>query len=161
VKAFAWSDMLLCAARTLRFVREEPRGSNKGQAIRAMLALCALKEGHAWCMAYAHWCGVSAFGAAWPLRLSARCADVLADARTKGLVVPASDARPGDLVCVWFPDLARHAHVWIVASVRDAAGKHGTWEGNTTEDTGSREGWGVFSLRREIGLHDEVVRVFP
>ena len=153
---FSAVDVFLASARALRFVREEPRNSNAGQAVEAFLAVCGLGKGAPWCMAFVHFIGRSCFGALWPLTVSASCQTTFEDAQTKGCVIATSELRAGDLLFVWHPSLNRYGHVAIVAGTRVTAGVP-TIEGNTN-DGGSRDGWGVFSRVRATTPHDAGVR---
>ena len=66
--------MVLAAARALLPVREEPRNSNAGQMVEAMLAGVGNKAGDPWCAAAVHHVGTAALGKAWPLPATASCA---------------------------------------------------------------------------------------
>lgn len=149
-------DVFLAAARALRFVREEPRNSNAGQAVETFLSACGTAKGAPWCMAFVHYVGKSCFGALWTLPMNASCQQTYDVAHAKGLGVPTSDLQPGDLLFIWSAALKRLAHVAIIAAPRTANG-YPTIEGNTN-DGGSRDGWGVFSRVRSPSMHDAAIR---
>lgn len=140
--------MVLAAARALLPVREEPRNSNAGQMVEAMLALVGNPKGDPWCAAFVAHAGVAALGKAWPLPRTASCA-VLGDAaQAKGWLV--ADPHPGDVFLVWSAKLGRYAHTGFVT-------EDGTIEGNTN-DGGSRDGYGVFARRRAWAPEDRFIR---
>ena len=149
---------VLAAARALKFVREEPRNSNAGQAVEAMLRLCGLDKGYPWCAAMVAWVGRAAYGKAWPLPLTAGCAALGEAAKAKGILV--KTPLPGDVFLVWFPKLGRFGHTGFVTEVIELANgicKLRCIEGNTN-DGGSRDGWGVFERDRTFGPDDRFIR---
>lgn len=148
------ADKAIAAARALTFVREEPRNSNAGQAVEAMLKLCGLGKGHPWCAAYVSWVGRAAFGAQWPLPLTAGCAALGEAAKAKGILV--NTPLPGDVFLVWFPKLNRFGHTGFITALGEN-GRHRCIEGNTN-DGGSRDGWGVFERDRQFGPNDRFIR---
>jgi hypothetical protein len=142
------------AARLLRFVREEPKGSNAGQGVEAFLKLTGLGPGHPWCAAFVAWVGHTLHGKAWPLPLTAACAALGEAARQKKLLMLKPQA--GDIFLLYYPKLKRFAHTGFILG----RGTGGTWktvEGNTGAD-GSREGWGVFERERTFGPNDRFIR---
>ncbi|MCC7196365.1 MAG: hypothetical protein IT356_12500 [Gemmatimonadaceae bacterium] len=141
---------VLAAARALRFVREEPVGSNAGQAVEAMLKLTGLGKGQPWCAAFLALVGDAALGARWPLPLTASCVALGTFATAKGclLTTPAV----GDVFLLWYPKLNRFAHTGLVTG---DAGQ--TIEGNTSGG-GSREGWGVFERTRTWDARTRFIR---
>ena len=86
-------------------------------------------------------------------------AAVVADARRQQRALDPAQGQPGDLFALWFPTLARHAHLGVLVS-RSPGGRWTTHEGNTDDD-GGREGWGFFErtgLRaRLLGPQDVVL----
>lgn len=147
-------EPVLAAARALRFVREEPRNSNSGQAVAAFLKRVGLGTGYPWCAAFVSYVGDAAYGKAWPLPLTAGCAALGEAAKAKGTLV--NTPLPGDVFLVWFPKLGRFAHTGFIVSV--GKGKvHQCIEGNTN-DGGSRDGWGVFERPRTFGPKDKFIR---
>lgn len=145
---------VLAAARALKFVREEPRNSNAGQAVEAMLKLCGLGKGHPWCAAFVAHVGHAVYGKAWPLPLTAGCAALGEAAKAKGILV--NTPLPGDVFLVWFPKLGRFGHTGFVTALGEG-GSHRCIEGNTN-DGGSRDGWGVFERDRAFGPNDRFIR---
>lgn len=152
------ADKAIAAARALAFVREEPKNSNGGQAVEAMLKLCGLGKGHPWCAAFVSWVGRAAFGSQWPLPLTAGCAALGEAAKAKGILV--NTPLPGDVFLVWFPKLGRFGHTGFVTGVLEPVSngyKLRCIEGNTN-DGGSRDGWGVFERDRTFGPNDRFIR---
>ena len=145
---------VLAAARALAFVREEPRDTNAGQAVAAMLQRTGLPVGHPWCAAFVAHVGHAAYGAAWPLPLTASCAALGEAAKAKKLLV--TTPAPGDVFLLYYPKLGRFAHTGFVTAVRPD-GTCETIEGNTN-DGGSRDGWGVFARVRIFGPKDRFIR---
>lgn len=147
-------QVVLAVAHGLRFVREEPRDSNRGQAVEAMLKVTGLGPGYAWCAAMVAWCGNAALGSDWPLPLTASVAALGAAGEQKRLLRQSPKA--GDVFLVWFPSLHRFAHTGFVRGVR-ADGTVETTEGNTN-DGGSRDGWGLFERTRKFTAADRFIR---
>lgn len=146
-------ELVLAVARGLRFVREEPRNSNRGQAVEAMLELTGLGPGQPWCAALVAWVGQTALGKDWPLPLTASCAALGAAADAKRLLRQSPQA--GDVFLIHFASLGRFAHTGFVVGVQ--AGAVTTLEGNTN-DGGSRDGWGVFQRTRHFTVADRFIR---
>ena len=146
-------ELVLAVARGLRFVREEPRNSNRGQAVEAFLKLTGLGGGQPWCAAFVAWAGQTALGKDWPLPLTASCAALGTAADGKHLLRQAPKA--GDVFLLWFPSLQRFAHTGLVVSVDGSTVT--TLEGNTN-DGGSRDGWGVFQRTRTFAAADRFIR---
>ncbi len=141
---------LIAAARATRFVREEPKGSNGGQGVEAMLAGVGLPKGQPWCAAAVAWWGVAALGARWPLPKTGGCA-VLGDAAAaKGWLVAQPEV--GDVFLIWFDSLKRFGHTGLVTDA-------GTIEGNAAGGgDATREGWGVFEKVRHWRPEDRFIR---
>jgi hypothetical protein len=146
-------ELVLAVARGVGFAREQPRNSNRGQAIEAMLKLTGLDGGYPWCAAFVAWCGVSALGERWPLPRTASVQQLYNAAEVRKLVSPRPE--PGDVFCLWFPSLGRFAHTGFVRKVEGDVAF--TVEGNTN-DGGSRDGWGVFERTRHFGPQDRFIR---
>lgn len=143
------------AARLLRFVREEPAGSNAGQAVEAFLKVTGLGQGYPWCAAFVAYVGHTLHGDRWPLPLTASCAVLGEAARKQKLRYLKPKA--GDIFLLYVPKLKRFAHTGFVLG---PGAKPGTWvtiEGNTN-DGGNREGWGVFERTRTFGPNDRFIR---
>ena len=145
---------VLRLAQALAFVREEPRNSNRGQAVEAFLKATGTAPGAPWCAAFVAWVGKTVLGTLWPLPLTAGCA-ALGVAGADQDIVRTTPQR-GDVFLIWFPKLNRYAHTGFVVEVL-ADGRCRTVEGNTN-DGGSRDGWGVFERTRAFGPHDRFLR---
>lgn len=146
------------ALKLLRFVREEPKNSNRGQAVEAFLARVGLKPGDPWCAAAVSYIGDTLYGERWPLPMTGGCA-TLGDA-AKRLKVLHQTPEAGDVFLVYFPKLRRLAHTGFVLEVqseKNGATTCRTWEGNTN-DGGSRDGYGMFERTRTFGPNDRFIR---
>ena len=141
-------------ARTQIGVMEEPLGSNRGPEVDIYLRAVGLKPEHgsfAWCVAFTHFCYLSAaktVGVPNPHVVTAgvldhwnRAARVAKAVRVTRDAAVADPARvtPGSLFIMDFGQGVGHSG--IVAEV--SGGKLVTIEGNTN-DNGSRNGIGVF-----------------
>src|SRR6187551_1485047 len=96
-------ELVLAVARGIRFVREEPRNSNKGQGVEAMLKATGLGPGYPWCAAMVAFVGLAALGKDWPLPHTASCAQLGQAAEVRHLLheTPAV----GDVFLLWYPKL--------------------------------------------------------
>lgn len=136
------------------YVREEPKGSNRGPEIDAWLTALGSPLGSAWCAAFVHGC-LKESGDTRNYRRSARVQDMV-DA---GQLLPAEKATLGDLIVFYFPKLERYAHIGIV--VGKTPKRLDVIEGNGIPDgaTGDqREGYGVVKKSRFISDHIKVLR---
>jgi hypothetical protein len=145
-------DQVLAAARALRFVREEPLGSNAGQAVEAFLKLTGLGKGHPWCAAGVAYAGNAALGSRWPLPLTASCVALGQFAQKKKVLV--TEPAVGDVFLLWLTvnGVQRFAHTGFVTALPGS-----TSEGNTSGG-GSREGWGWFERERKWKPEDRFIR---
>lgn len=126
-------------ARRFSFVRET-LGENKGAFVSKFQRECGGKDGDSWCAFFVSFVlDVACFGAA-PLRPTGSTRTMLADCRTKGLIVtkPVIDG----LFFYVKPDGTPH-HVGIVTDVKPDGSVIGI-AGNTSEDGKSSNGTGVF-----------------
>lgn len=147
-------DVVLRLANAMTFVREEPRNSNRGQAVERFLKETGLGPGYPWCAAYVAWVGRMALGAAtWPLPNVAGCMSLFDAGKQKGMVRTAPVR--GDVFLIYSPSLRRFAHTGFVGAVAGSVAE--TFEGNTN-DGGSRDGWGVFRRERTFGPEDRFLR---
>lgn len=138
-------------ARAFRFVREEPRNSNRGQAVEAFLAASGGNPGEPWCAALVSYCGM--FMPGWPLPLVRGCA-TLGEAAAKKNLLKTSPARAA-VFLLHYPALNRFAHTGICLLEKGGGVWH-TIEGNTNGG-GSRDGWGVFERERTFGPADRFI----
>lgn len=153
VRTYAPVDLVLACARCLDFVREEPLGSNGGQAVEAIQKATHNKRGDPWCASFVAKVGTAALGLEWPLKLTGSVKALAADAEKRGGLVVFPE--PGDVFVLWYPSLGRYAHTGFVVSVNGTEAE--TIEGNTSGG-GSREGWGVFHRTRKFGALDRFIR---
>jgi hypothetical protein len=144
----------LDAARTQIGVREDPPGSNAGAEVTGYLAAVGLPPGNAWCAAFVYWCFLQAANALRYPNPVPRTGSVLQQwRRAIATGVPHVDAKtaagnpalvsPGSVF--YLSTGGGMGHTGFVEEAR--GGKLVTVEGNTN-DSGSREGVGVF---RRVG----------
>ncbi|MBX3173265.1 MAG: CHAP domain-containing protein [Gemmatimonadaceae bacterium] len=147
-------DALVTVALASEGATEHPPNSNAGPYVERVLKRTGLGKGYPWCAAWIADLGAIAFGADWPLPLTASCAE-LGRAAEQAEVLNEKPAR-GDVFLIWFEKLGRYAHTGLVLEVH-ADGRCTTLEGNTN-DGGSREGWGVFRRTRQFAAKDRFIR---
>lgn len=137
-------------------VREVPRNSNKGPEVNQYLSCVGVPSGLPWCCAFVYWCfdeAARALGRDNPVVRTAGCLNHWNRAQRAGARrVSKAEAmanpglvRPG---MVFIMDFGRGAgHTGLVESV--AGGFITTIEGNT-DASKTREGGGVYRLKRKI-----------
>ena len=143
-------------ARTQLGVRENPRNSNRGEAVEKYLGSVGLKGGYAWCAAFVYWAFQSAATSLGAQNDCIRSAGVLAQWQKSGEKklrrLQARDAKndptlilPGMVFVIdWGGGLG---HMGFVTAVRGAV--FDTIEGNT-DASRSREGGGVYGHYRKV-----------
>lgn len=145
-------------------VMEDADNDNHGKFIKVYLESVGLEEGQPWCAAFAYFRFQQASkdtGVPLPTGFpkSGYVPDFVAWAKKTGRWISVETAkesivnRPleGDLLCFWFKNKDRHAHIGIVTGEADA---RGCWvvEGNTNDgnpNTVERNGGGVYKRRRD------------
>lgn len=147
-------ERVLCIAQSLDWVREN--GVNKGDAIREMLRLTGLPEGHPWCAAFVAHCGHRG-SADWPLPMTAGCA-VLGSAAEKQKLLKTEPA-VGAVFLLYYPSMKRFAHTGFCVA-KNADGSWTTIEGNTNPG-GGRDGYGVFARTRSWSDKDRFIWWWP
>ncbi len=140
-------------AKSQTGVLEDPIGSNSGPEVDEYLASVGLDPGYFWCMAFVYWCfdkSAKQLGVTNPAIKTAGVIDHWN--RTKGKRINSIDAvnnpskvRPGQIFIMSYG--GGTGHTGIVESV--SGGFINTIEGNTNE-SGSRNGIGVFKRQRKI-----------
>jgi hypothetical protein len=148
--------LAVAAEEESRKVREVPRNSNRGPAVEGYLARTGLGPGFAWCCAFVYWCFDEAAKHANlpnPMVKTAGCIDHWTRAPRRGarrLVARAAVDDPG-LVRPGMVFIMDHGggagHTGLVETV--TGGLVTTVEGNT-DASGTREGGGVYRLRRKV-----------
>jgi len=123
----------------------ELTGRNDGQRVEEYLSAAGRKKGDAWCAAFITWvfkqAGVKAVVSGWsPDWFPARNTIYTRGAKTNRI--------PGkaDVLGIYFPEKKRIAHVGIIDEW--GAGNFSISVEGNTNDTGSREGDGVYVKRR-------------
>lgn len=141
-------------------VRESPKNSNRGPEVDRYLESVGLGGGYAWCAAFVYWCAKETAGGRGltevPLVKTSWTPSIWNWARKRSLGVEPEEVLnrkvkldPGCLFLLhgMVDGRARVKHVGFVAS--SEGGFIHTIEGNTNK-AGSREGGGVYRLRRKI-----------
>lgn len=142
---------------------EKPKGSNWGRDVEQMLQSVGISFPAPWCAAYV---GIvcrnscisypySGFVPNWTRDVWK--AKVTFDKRKAGRSILQTEVRRGDIATIYFPNLGRDAHIFIVLGVTEK-GNIITIEGNTNPG-GSRDGYGVFVRVRELWQVSKVIRL--
>lgn len=134
-------------------LRETPRGSNRGPLIDQMLKSAGVGVGNPWCAAFVSWCFLQATGEKPPFN-SASSQAIMRWFKKQGRF----STDPQDLLewkgalFGWTNRDRIHGHIGLIRARFTAEGRVvaiGTLEGNTN-DGGSRNGDGAYSLRRGV-----------
>ena len=134
---------LVMLARQFRFVRET-QGPNKGVWVELFLKYTNNEPGDSWCCSFVSFLLSILYQGASPLKKTAACAILLAEARAKNYEVTTPEE--GDLF--FYVNAVGHAHhIGVVTGVNPLRGI----AGNTSEDGKSSNGTGVFE--HEINAH--------
>lgn len=134
---------MLQIARSFRFVREVPSGSNSGRWVEAMQRIGGTVKGQPWCACFV--CLVLGiwYNGTLPFPYTASCDDILAWAVANGRVV--TDPQAGDLF-LWVPVVGSEdaRHIGFLTEVTGK--KFGSIEGNAADPDAppTHEGFGVF-----------------
>lgn len=142
---------------------EKPKGSNWGREVEQMLKSVGVNFPAPWCAAYV---GIvcrnscisypySGFVPNWSRDVWK--AKVIFDKAKKGRSILQTELRRGDIATIYFPNLRRDAHIFIVLGVTEK-GNIITIEGNTNPG-GSRDGYGVFVRVRELWQVSKIIRL--
>lgn len=122
----------------------ETGGDNRGFHVEKYLKTTGLGPGYAWCAAFVSWCyqqaGIVAPSSAWVPDYAGKEFRIYQRGKFQK-----REPQTGDVFMIWFEKLGRPAHIGFV----DQWDKQwiATVEGNTNE-SGSREGDGVYKKRR-------------
>ena len=142
---------------------EQPKGSNWGRDVQDMLSSVGISFPAPWCAAYTGICNrnscipypVSGFVPNWSRDIWKE--KVVWDKREAGRTILPSEVRRGDQCTIYFSNLKRDAHIFVVLGVT-SQGNLITIEGNTNSG-GSRDGHGVFIRVRELWQVSKVIRL--
>lgn len=152
----AWGSLLtevLKSAVSQVGVMEDPPGSNKGPEVNQYLASVGLEPGLYWCAAFVYWCFNKASARLNRVNPLVKTGHVMSHwNKTTGKKILAADAADN-------PSLVKPGHIFIL-NTGGSAGHTGlvekieggfihTIEGNSN-NSGSRNGIGVFRLQRKI-----------
>jgi hypothetical protein len=135
-------------ARRFGFVREA-EGPNAGTWVSLFQRFTGNRPGNSWCASFVSFVLDVVYRGQPPLRRSAVCTAILADADRKGLRL--DTPRPDCLYFYVTPGTRNAHHVGIVTSVAPLTGI----AGNTSEDGLSANGTGVFE--HEIAVAPETL----
>lgn len=159
-------ECIIYIAKSQLGVTESP--SNWGVDVSAYLRSVGIRFPAAWCGAYLHWCYMMhscdfdyrhlklGFVPNWSRGEMAQY--VVWDKRTSDIKIQDFEFHPGDLCTIYFNNLKREAHIFMV--VEKSNGQLITIEGNTN-DGGSRDGVGVFLRQRSLNSVYKVIRLIP
>lgn len=142
-----WAD----TAMSMRFVRED--GQNEGEWVERFQSTTNTPPGSAWCGSFSYWalqtCGKQPEGKPSKFAWVPSWAD-----ETKR--VSLANAKPGDMLLIWFNSKGRYAHMGVVLR-NNGDGSLVTVEGNT-DWRGSRDGSGVHIRLRWPSSKDGIYR---
>jgi hypothetical protein len=148
--AFELRGAALAAAQAQIGVREDPPGSNAGRDVAAYLDAVGLPPGNAWCAAFVYWCftrAAAVLGCDNPVPRTGGVLQQWRRAVARGVPHVEAKAAADNPVLVlpgsvfYLSTGGGMGHTGFVEEVQ--SGKLVTIEGNTN-DSGSREGVGVF-----------------
>ena len=142
---------------------EQPKGSNWGKDVKDMLASVGISFPAPWCAAYT---GIacrnsdilypySGFVPNWSRGVWKE--KVVWEKSKAGRTILPSEIRRGDLATIYFSNLRRDAHIFVVLGVTEK-GSLITIEGNTNA-SGGRDGHGVYIRVRELWQVSKVIRL--
>ena len=157
-------ECIIYIAKSQVGVVENP--SNWGRDVSAYLRSVGIRFPAAWCGAYVHWCYMMyscdidfrslKLGYVPNWSKGEMTQYVVWDKRTSDVKIQDFEFQPGDLCTIYFNNLKREAHIFMVIEKRN--GQLITIEGNTN-DGGSRDGYGVFIRQRSLSSVHKVVRL--
>lgn len=140
--------------------------ANWGRDVSAYLKSVGIKDPAPWCAAFTYWVYMMyscefdyerlklGFVPNWSRGEMAQY--VVWDKRNTDVKIQEFEFRPGDLCTIYFQNLKRDAHIFIVIEKKN--GQLITIEGNTN-DGGSRDGYGVFIRQRSLNSVSKVIRI--
>jgi hypothetical protein len=142
---------------------ERPKGSNWGKDVKNMLNSVGINFPAPWCAAYVRIicrntcisCPVSGYVPNWSNGIWKE--KVVFDKKKAGRSILQTEVRRGDIATIYFSNLGRDAHIFIVLGVTEK-GNIITIEGNTNPG-GSRDGYGVFVRVRELWQVSKIIRL--
>ena len=131
----------------------ELTGKNDGERVEEYLASCGLEKGYAWCAAFINWCllqvGIKGAGSYSPNWFPKD--KTIYTRGNKNNQTPSQC----DIFGIYFAEKNRIAHVGFIDQWTEGSDYCITVEGNTN-DTGAREGDGVYKKRR---LKNQIYKV--
>lgn len=155
---------VISIAKSQLGVTEYP--SNWGVDVSAYLRSVGIRFPAAWCGAYVYWCYMMytcdfdyrslklGYVPNWSRGEMQQY--VVWDKRSSETKIQDFEFHPGDLCTIYFGNLKREAHIYMV--VEKLNGQLVTIEGNTN-DGGSRDGIGVFLRQRSLSSVYKVIRL--
>lgn len=155
MRSLTYAEAITGVMRALLPVREQPKGTNRGQMVDAFARAAGYRpeDGLPWCLMVLYYAGRALYGREWPLPRTGSCDLAYAWAKRENRLRPAGEApQPGDVGLVQprgrFQPGNPAEHAFLVTAVAGAVIE--TIEGNTATD-GGREGVGVFARKRKLG----------
>lgn len=152
-------EKAVAAGRKLIGVTEQPPGSNWGGKVETMIRFTGYTFPVYWCGCYACWVVVKLGGAKIPTRIRLGYAPyITADAlagRNGLTAVPASQAQPGDIACLWGGQ-----HIEVIAE-KPSNGSVRCLGGNTTAGGKASNGGEVAENTRSLSDFDANIVARP
>jgi len=149
----------IAKGRKLIGVKERPEGSNWGGKVQEFIEFTGYGGPVFWCGCFACWVVVKLGGADIPSRIRLGYApNITGDALagTNGLrAVPAKDARPGDIACLWGGE-----HIEVIAG-KPRGGSVKCLGGNTTKGGQASNGGEVAENTRSLADFDSGIVARP
>lgn len=147
------------AARKLVGIHEEPPGSNWGGLVEKMIRFTGYSEPVYWCGCCACWIVVKLGGAKVPTRIRMGYAPYITEDALAGrngfTAIPAENARPGDIVCLWGGQ-----HIEVIAEP-PTGGSARCIGGNTTAGGKESNGGEVAENTRDLSDFDRGIVARP
>jgi len=157
--AQAPGEKAVASGRKLIGVTEKPRGSNWGGMVEKFIRFTGYTFPVFWCGCYACWVVVKLGGAKIPTRIRLGYAPYITEdalAGRNGLTaIPAEDARPGDIACLWGGQ-----HIEVIAE-RPSGGTVACIGGNTSKGGQDNNGGGVYENTRSLSDFDRGIVARP
>lgn len=157
--AKAPGEKAVAAGRKLIGVHEQPPGSNWGGKVEQFIRFTGYSGPVFWCGCFACWVVVKLGGAKIPSRIRLGYAPYITEdalAGRNGLTaVPAEDARPGDIACLWGGQ-----HIEVIAE-KPSGGSARCLGGNTTAGGKESNGGEVAENVRSLSDFDRGIVARP
>lgn len=156
------ADLTVTIALNEKGVKEEGK-ANWGPKVKEYLAAAQIDVPAAWCAAFCNWSAEHAaksLGVTSPLEavpLQGYVQSYVDFGKKHGWFVPRTEAKRGDLICIWHQSLNRYGHVGLVTGWSADKKRIATVEGNSNTD-GSRDGFEVVTHERTPTTNIQILR---